>query len=299
MLQTNISPPNDDFTETFLRDDPRRIIFERILGDEILKSKILTPLLSIESDKQRIYEFNKQYKRLVVILKDESISDYKSAFLGERSASAAPPTPKHRSRPEAKKIPEYTYKNIKDVLGALSDFKIYIGEMRRLDYGPSINILNLSQKELTLYLKYLPNDSLWVKEIMEREDLYGLILININKLEDMIINADSRQVEYITLHNSIKNTDPSVTNLSDILKVYTYQKQNTEKKTIDTINGMINKLNSFGESNGTVYGSIRISNSIHLIETLLNDKYLQFLMNVEARLHHVLKENIETNLKSK
>lgn len=269
------------FANEFLKNDSRRIILESVLKEQKFTDEILIPFyVNGGNTKENRKKFGKLYDRLVEILKDDTVYDYGESFLDDT-------TQKVKHITNFKQIPLFNYNNTEVVLKAIDEFQSYIGELESTSYRPSLNILNLSQRHLSLYLKHFPKESTWVREMRDRIEFYGYVIRQSNSLKLTIRDADLKYKEYTKLYNNIKRAS-----LSEAKKVYMYQQKNIKENSMSRINGLIGKLNTFGTSGGTVYGDRSISSSIKLIEALESDGYLNTLMSMESRLRNLLKDSI-------
>jgi hypothetical protein len=286
-------PHTKDF-EDFIKSIPdgSQIVFESILGKGEFIDEVILPIYlnksTLSTQKKIVAE---QYERLLKIIEDV----VKKCPVGNRrdlykqyfySGEIVKPIPGSSVNPRFELIPQFEHELLTDELEA---FKATLGKIRVADYAPTIDLLELSVDQFRLYLKFLPSEIKWARSLMERDELFALIIMHIDNVKLKIFNYTNAQQKF-----NATMEDRSNRSIKEL--VWLVQSKSRKNTTRATINVSISKLNAFaGEYNSTkslIYNGRRLSSSFANLEQIFNSGYINFLMTAKARYKSVLSQSI-------
>lgn len=259
--------------------------FQSILGIDEYREELLLPIfINYSSQSRRKQIIDEQFNRLLKIIDTQPSRDM---YIKYFYSTEQTPQAKTTGREKFKLIPQFEDKPLKSELDA---FKEVLGQIRTIDYTPTIDLLNLSIDQFKILIKFLPDEVKWAKLVINRDELFAQIVSDIDNVESKINKfcADLKVYENAYADRSNK----SMKCLMWLLK----KKPRLNAPKIQ-INTSIAKLNAFASeyniNKSLKYGDFNLPTSLALLEQIFSSDYIRYLKTAQERYRYLLTHSIQ------
>lgn len=266
-------------------------VFQAILGKDEYIDEILLPIFLNIPTLERTSVVHDQAKRLLEVVEKvasqqnnivDRHSRYKQYFYSGNFVTYDIQKPRFELLP--------VFSGDEDLTQEIEHFREVVGQIRVMDYGPLIDLLEFTMEEFRTFLRFMPSDQKWVKLMLDRDEIFGLILSKLNQLEWKITKYRNDKIVFDRMLERLNDTPNE--SLFRIVK-----SQTKAENPLTSIQTTIKKLNAFATeyhaSGKLSYDNVHLSTSISLLLNIFTTDYLQYLRAAKARYKFLLSKDLE------